>query len=340
MATEYDSIRFFTSQDADPQALEDQHIAVLGYGHLGRPFALNLRDSGVEDLVIGNIEDDYAARARQEGFEVLHIAAAVGEADVSLLLLSDEVIPEVFAAHIGPNLKPGSAIVFASGYTLAYDLIAPPAGIDILLLAPRMAGQNARQRYLRKEGFFAYVSVESDASGRAWPRLLGLADAVGVLSAGALELDARREADIDLFIEQTLGAVIGVAIMQAFAIGEAAGIPPEALVMEMYMSQEMELVFRAFREEGFFGASSAHGPTALYGGFMRTMQFMGSAGLGAAFGEILTEIQSGEFARKFQAERQAGYLVLSQAEAMSTDDSPIARAELRVREMLGLIRQD
>jgi ketol-acid reductoisomerase len=333
MSAEHNPIRFFTSGDADPQALRDQRIAVLGYGHLGRPFALNVRDSRVDDLVIGNIEDDYAARARREGFRVLPIAAAVKDADISLLLLSDEVIPEVFDADIASNLKPGSAVVFASGYTLAYGLIAPPEGIDVLLLAPRMAGENARQRYLQQEGFFAYVSVESDASGKAWPRLLGLADAVGVLHAGALELDARREADIDLFIEQTLGAVLGVAIMQAFAIGEDAGIPAEALVMEMYMSGEMETVFRAFREDGFFRASSVHGPTALYGGFIRTMQFMGS-GLGASFREILGDIQSGEFARKFQAERDSGYPMLSQAEAMSMGDSPIAQAEQRVREML------
>jgi ketol-acid reductoisomerase len=292
-----------------------------------------LRDSGVEPLVIGNIEDAYAARARQEGFDVLPIAAAVREADIALLLLPDEVIPEVFEADIGPNLRRGSATVFASGYTLAYGLIGPPEGVDVLLLAPRMAGENARQRYLEREGFFAYASVESDASGRAWARLLGLAAAVGVLDAGALELDARREADIDLFIEQTLGAVLGVAIMQAFAIGEDAGIPPEALVMEMYMSQEMEMVFRAFQEEGFFKASSVHGPTALYGGFVRTMQFMGS-GLGATFAEILEEIQSGAFARAFQAERESGYPMLSQAEAMSMNDSPIARAERRVRRML------
>ncbi|MGD2148078.1 MAG: NAD(P)-binding domain-containing protein [Anaerolineae bacterium] len=338
MPTDRNPIRFFTVKDADPCALEDQRIAVLGYGHLGRPLALNLRDSKLRNLVVGNIEDEYAAQARQDGFQVLPIADAVAEADVSLLLLPDEVIPEIFDADIAPNLQPGSAIVLASGYTLAYGLIAPPDGSDILLLAPRMAGENARQRFLRKEGFFAYVSVESDASGRAWPRLLGLADAVGVLQAGALELDARREADIDLFIEQTMGAIIGVAVMQAFAIGEDAGIPPEALVLEMYMSGEMEMVFRSFRKEGFFKASSVHGPTALYGGFIRTMQFMGS-GLGTAFQRVLEEIQSGEFARGFQAERQAGYSILSQAEAMSMEDSPIAQAERRVREMLLRDRQ-
>jgi ketol-acid reductoisomerase len=333
MTAENKPVRFFTSKDADPKALDGQRIAVLGYGHLGRPVALNLRDSGVEKLVVGNIEDDFAVQGRQEGFEVLPISEAVKGVDIALILLSDEVIPEVFEMNIAPHLKTGSAIAFASGYTLAYGLIAPPDGIDILLMAPRMAGENARQRFLKKQGFFAYISVEKDASGIAWSRLLGLANAIGVLQAGALELDAKREADIDLFIEQTMGAVLGVSIMQAFLIGEDAGIPPEALVMEMYMSQEMEMVFRSFREEGFFKASSVHGPTALYGGFMRTMQFMQS-GLGATFEEILAEIQNGEFARKFQAEREAGYPMLSQAEAMSMEDSPIARAEQRVRQML------
>ncbi len=333
MSKKSSSIRFFSSKDADPRALDNQNIAVLGYGHLGCPFAMNLRDSKVGNLVVGNIDDGYATAAREDGFEVISIPDAVKDADISLILLSDEVIPEIFDTEIGQHLKPGSAIVFASGYTLAYGLISPPAGIDVLLLAPRMAGKNARQRYLDCTGFFAYISVENDASGYAWLRLLGLADAVGVLNAGAIELDAKREADIDLFIEQTMGAVLGVSVMQAFAIGEDAGIPPEALVMEMYMSGEMETVFKAFREEGFFKASSVHGPTALYGGFIRTMQFMGT-GLGATFEEILGEIQKGEFARKFQAERKAGYPMLSQAEAMSMDENPIALAENRIRELL------
>jgi ketol-acid reductoisomerase len=160
---------------------------------------------------------------------------------------------------------------------------------------------------------------------------------VGVLRAGALEISASQEADIDLFIEQTLGAVLGVAIMQAFAIGEDAGIPAEAMVLEMYMDGEMEMVWRSFREEGFFKASSVHGPTALYGGFIRTMQFMGS-GFGETFSQILAEIHSGEFARKFQAERQAGYPMLAQASAMSMADSPISLAEQRVRQILAQSR--
>jgi ketol-acid reductoisomerase len=332
------SVRFFSSRDADPHALDGERVAVIGYGHLGRPFALNLRDSarGLASLVVGNIADAYADQARADGFGVLPIAEAVDGAGVALLLLPDEVIPEVFVAEVAPHLRPGAAIVFASGYNLAYGLIEPPLGVDVLLLAPRMAGENARQRYLNRQGFFAYVSVEQEADpgqNRAWRRLLGLADAVGVLHAGALELSARCEADLDLFVEQTAGAVFGMAIMSAFAVGEEAGIPPEALVMEMYMSEEMEMVFRAFREEGFFRASSVHGPTALYGGFVRTLQFM-DMDLGGHFRTVLHDVSSGGFASQFQAERRAGYPMLQQAEAMSHGDSPIVRAEARVREML------
>ena len=333
------SCRFFGARHADLHALDAERLAVIGYGHLGRPFALNLRDSvssRTAGLTVGNIADEYAGHARADGFSVVPIGQAVASADISLILLPDEVIPEVFAADIAPNVLPGAAIVFASGYNLAYGLIAPPEGIDVLLLAPRMAGENARQRFLNKEGFFAYVSVERDASGKAWQRLLGLAGAVGVLQAGAIELDARREADLDLFIEQTMGALVGLSVMTAFSVGVQAGIPPEAMVMEMYMSHEMEMVFRSFREEGFFRASSVHGPTALYGGFVRTMQFL-PLDLGGLFKRVMDEIQTGQFARQFQAEREAGYPMLGQAEAMSSGDpasQPIGRAEARVRAAL------
>lgn len=345
MISDSSSLRFFTAQDADPNALDGERVAVVGYGHLGRPFALNLRDAGTSPLVVGNIADEYAEQARADGFTVLPIGEAAATSDIVLILLPDEIIPEVFAADgstelakvLAPNLSPGSAIVLASGYTLTYGLIEPPAGIDVLLLAPRMAGENARQRFLNRQGFFAYVSVEQEASGKAWTRLLGLAHAVGVLWAGALELDARREADLDLFVEQTLGAVLGVSIMSAFAIGVEAGIPPEAMVMEMYMSGEMETVWRAFCEKGFFQASNVHGPTAMFGGFVRTMQLMQSD-LSARFRETLEEIQSGEFARQFQAEREAGYPTLTRARLMTAEEGPIAQpiaqAEARLRAIL------
>jgi ketol-acid reductoisomerase len=126
VTSENSSIRFFTAQDAIPDALQAERVAVLGYGHLGRPFALNLRDSGVASLVVGNVADEYADQARADGLTVQPIGQAVADSDVLLVLLPDEVVPEVFAADVAPHLASGSAIAFASGYTLAYGLIQPP----------------------------------------------------------------------------------------------------------------------------------------------------------------------------------------------------------------------
>lgn len=343
MTSNQTPLRFFGAQDADPHALDNERVCVLGYGNLGRAICLNLRDAGVAPLVVGNVADEYADQARAEGFTVLSIGEAVAASDIAFVLLPDEVIPEAFEAEIAPSLAEGSAIIFASGYNLAYGLITPPNTVDVLLLAPRMGGELARQRYLEQSGFVAYVSVENDASNKAWERLLGMARAVGVLQAGALELDAQREADLDLFIEQTMGAAIGVAIMSAFTLGVEAGIPPEAMVLEMYMSGEMETVFRAFREMGFYRASDTHGPTAMYGGFVRTMELMQSD-LASRFRKTLEEISNGQFAQQFQAEREAGYPSLSMAQLMATGESPMAQpvfqAEARVREMFENSRED
>jgi ketol-acid reductoisomerase len=324
--------RFFTAADAPPDGLAGQSVTVLGYGNLGRALALNLRDASLLPL-IGNIEDEYATQARADGFEVKSLAEATAAADICLALLPDEVLPEVFTDHIAPALKEHAAVVLASGYTLAYGLFHPADNIDVLLMAPRMGGETIRKRYLNGEGFFTYISVEQDASGRAWPRLLGLADAVGSLRMAALELDARREADLDLFIEQSMGAIVGLAIMVAFDLGVKAGIPPEAMALEMYMSGEMEEVFRAFRQTGFFKASEFHGPTALYGGMAATMA-LDRAGMEKQFQHVLDDIRSGEFARRFQAEREAGYPLLKMAHQMIVGSNPISDAEESVRRHL------
>ncbi len=337
MASNNEALRFFGTRDADPRALDDERVCVVGYGNLGRTMSLNLRDAGVPHLVVGNIADEFADQARADRFTVLPVSEAVAASDIMFILLPDEIIPEAFEADIVPNLGAGSAIIFASGYNLAYGLITPPENVDVLLLAPRMGGELARERFLERRGFFAYLSVENDASHRAWERLLGVANAAGVLQAGAMELDARREADLDLFIEQTMGAIIGVSVMSAFTLGVEAGIPPEAMVLEMYMSGEMETVFRAFRERGFYQAADTHGPTAMYGGFVRTMAFM-QTDLAATFRRILEEISSGQFAQQFQAEREAGYPSLSMARAMASGESPVVQpfvqAENRVRAAL------
>src|SRR5215831_18643198 len=263
-------VKVYRAGDAPPDALAGQSIAVLGYGNLGRSAALNLRDSGVT-VRIGNRDDQYAERARADGFEVVSFATAAVD-DIVFVLLPDEIIPEVFARDVAAELRPGSAVVFGSGYSLAFGLVCPPETVDVLLIAPRMAGTATRTRYLAGQGFSACIGVEADRSGRAHRRVLGLADALGALRPAAIEMTAAPEAALDLFVEQTIGPLLGTALMIAFEVGREGGIPPEALVMEMYMSGEMETVFEGFRTAGFFRSSEDHGPTALFGGLTRAIE--------------------------------------------------------------------
>jgi len=326
------SVKLYRAADAPPAALAGEAVAVLGYGNLGRTAALNLRDSGAK-VRIGNREDEYAERARAEGFEVVPIAAAAGD-DIVFVLLSDEVIPLVFATEIAPALRAGSAIAFGSGYSLAFGLIDPPETVDVLLVAPRMAGQTARTRYQEGRGFWACVGVEADRSGRARQRMLGLADGLGALQAGAVQMSAKVEATLDLFVEQTVGVVLGMAIMTAFDVARDAGVPGEALVLEMYMSGEMEAVFQGFRESGFFRASEDHGPTAVFGGMQRTLE-MDREAMADSFRKTLQDITSGGFARRFQEEARNGYPLLEFARAMMHGGSPITDAENQVKRLRG-----
>ena len=140
--SEEKQVKVYRAADAPKGALAGEVVAVLGYGNLGRTAALNLRDSGVK-VRVGNQEDEYAERARAEGFEVVPLPAASAD-DIVFVLLPDEVIPAVFEREIAPALRSGSAIAFASGYSLAFDLIHPPESVDVLLVAPRMAGTRCR----------------------------------------------------------------------------------------------------------------------------------------------------------------------------------------------------
>ncbi len=325
-------LRHFTAADVPPDALEGETLAVIGYGHLGRSMALNLRDAGYTPL-IGNIEDAYARRAREEHFTVLPIADAIAQSTLAFILIADEIIPTVFEKEIRPALTPKSGIVFASGYTLAYDLIRPPEGVDVLMLAPRMGGEEIRERFLRGEGFISFLDVVQDVSGRGWQRLLGLAQAVGALRPVSFALPLRQEADLDLFVEQTLGALIGLAIMSLFAIGTEKGIPPEALILEMYMSGEMETVFRTFRERGFTHSAYQHGNIAMYGGYLRLMEFM-RTGLPREFQRIWEEIHSGHFARQYQRAMEEETPLMAQARSLADGDHPLGRTEDALRELL------
>jgi ketol-acid reductoisomerase len=325
--------RFFTQADADPTALDGHAVAVLGYGTLGRSVALNLRDSGLT-VIVGNIADSYRDQAVAEGFAPVGIAEAAAAGDEVFVLLPDEVIGECFDTDIAPQVRKGAAVCFASGYALAYDLVTPPPEVDVVLMAPRMGGALVRQTYLDGSGFYSYLGIEADTTGKALARLLALAAAAGSLRRGALMLSAAQEALIDLFVEQTFGVYLGLGVQLAVRVGVEAGLPAEAMVLELYKSGEMAKTIDGFKDDGFWGSLLNHGITALYGGFIRTGD-VDNAGMEAMYRSVLADIQSGGFAARFQRELADGYPTVTAIRELISGDNEIATAEANVRAALG-----
>jgi ketol-acid reductoisomerase len=331
--------RFYHDEDADLSLLGERKVAVLGYGHQGRAQALNMRDSGVTELVIGNVDDEYGARARQEGFTVLCPRKAAELSDVLLVLLPDEVAPPVYEEHLAPRLREGTVLVFASGYNLTYGYIRPPEFVDVVMVAPRMLGQGMRDLYLKRRGFVAFVSVEQDASGQAWPLTLAVAKALGATRAGVMELSARQETVLDLFMEQAFGPVLGAALTTAFKVGVEAGLPPEALVLELYASGEMAYVFQAMAVLGLMGQTRLHSPTSQFGGMIRSMA-VNREEIERSMREALNDIVSGAFAREWEEEREAGYPAFALLQEMSEGEHPMSLAEKRLRGEIRLGSED
>ncbi|MBY9010070.1 MAG: NAD(P)-binding domain-containing protein [Candidatus Lokiarchaeota archaeon] len=151
-------VEIFHETDGNLSFINSKVISIIGYGNQGRAQALNLRDSGL-NVIIGNIEDDYKDFALKDGFNVYNIKKAVSKSDISFILVPDELMETIFREEISPFLKSSSAIVFASGYNIGFNLILPPDNVDVLLLAPRMIGVGVRENFLTNHGFFSFLPL-------------------------------------------------------------------------------------------------------------------------------------------------------------------------------------
>lgn len=319
--------------DADLGALAGERVAVVGYGNQGRSQALNLRDSGV-DVVVGSIGDASRARALEEGFEALPIADAVAAATVVMLLVPDEVMPEVYARDVAPALGAGGCVSFASGYNVAFGLIVPAADLDVVLLAPRMIGPGVRDRFVEGRGFPSFVGVHQDASGRAKPRMLALAKGIGSTRAGCLELTMAQEAHLDLFTEQGFGPAMGLAIRQSIELLVEEGYPPEAVLMEIYLSGELAYTAQRFVDTGLIAQMDFHSHTSQYGSMTRAAKLM-DIDLKPRLRQHLDDIRSGRFAEEWTAEQRAGLPTFKLMKELSTQ-IPLAEWERRTRAAFGM----
>ena len=318
----------YHDQDADLATLAGETIAVIGYGNQGRSQALNLRDSGLR-VVVGNIGDAARARAKSEGFETFDVAEAAARADVLMLLIPDEVMPDVYVRDVAPRLRRGSCLAFASGYTIAFGLVTPSPELDVVLVAPRMIGPGVRDRYVDGKGFPSFVAVHQDATGRAKARMLALAKGIGSTRAGCLELTMAQEAHLDLFTEQGFGPAMGLALRQSIELLVEQGYPPEAVLMELYMSGELAYSAQRFVDTGLIAQMDFHSHTSQYGSMTRSARLM-DVDLKPRLLAALDDIRSGRFAAEWTAEQQAGLPLFNQMKAMR-EHIPLVEWERRTR---------
>jgi ketol-acid reductoisomerase len=295
----------YHEEDGDLQSLGGRRVSILGYGNLGRPLALNLRDSGVA-VHVGAADAERGATARAEGFQTRSIAEAVQESRIIFMTMPDEVMAQVYLEQVSPHLRSGDMLVFASGYNVAFGFIEAPPFVDVGLIAPRTLGVAVRERYLSGEGFYSFVAVGQEASGRAWPTLLALAKAVGSLRAGAVEISLEQEAELDLFIQQAILPAVHHIMVTASQLLLRLGYPPEAALTDLYLSGEFTDYLQRAADSGLLHALRLSSLTSQYGIFSRLERFS-ELKLERLMEITLEQIQSGDFSQEWAREYAGGY---------------------------------
>ncbi|MFC6907096.1 ketol-acid reductoisomerase [Halalkalicoccus tibetensis] len=324
----------FYEDDADMSILNEKTIAIIGYGNQGRAQALNMQDSGVEDIIVGNRSDDSRKQAREDGFEDYDIAEAAERADIIFLLIPDEVAPGIYQEEIEPGLEAGNTVNFASGYNITYDFIEPTADLDTIMVAPRMIGDLVRELYEEGDGAPSMIAVNQDYSGNAQETALALSKAIGSTRSGVIEGTFEMETKIDLLTEQALIPLFFNAIAAKYEIEREAGIPGEVILLEQYLSQEMAHIFEVMGTDGFIGQLPLHSQTSQYGQMSRAEAYNREE-MKSYMRERLREIETGSFAREWTNEQQAGYPMLNRL-YKEFGDTEMIQKEQETIEKLGL----
>ena len=295
--------RMYYDDDANPQALDGQTIAIIGYGSQGHAHALNLHESG-HDVVVGLAPGSKSrALAEEAGLRVADVADAVRDADVVMILVPDTVQKRVYDADIAPNLREGQLLMFAHGFNIRFGRISPPDTVDVGMVAPKGPGHLLRSVYRQGGGVPALFAVERDASGTARDRVLAYARGLGSTRAGVLETTFAEETETDLFGEQALlcGGVSAL-VKAAFETLVEAGYQPELAYFETM--HELKLIVDLMYRGGLNFMRFSVSDTAEYGDYVSGPRV--TEGAKAAMKDVLADIQSGSFAQRWIDEYDSG----------------------------------
>ena len=298
-------MQVYYDKDADLSIIQKMNVLVVGYGSQGHAHANNLRDSGVSHISIGLRQgSDSWRKAENAGFRVVEVADGVKDADLIMVLAPDEHQQALYREQILPNVKDGATLGFAHGFNIHFGLIEPRADLDVIMIAPKGPGHTVRSTYVEGGGVPTLIAVFQDASGQAKNTALSYATGNCGGRAGIIETSFREETETDLFGEQAVLCGGAAALVQAgFETLVEAGYAPEMAYFECL--HELKLIVDFFYEGGISNMWYTVSNTAEYGGLTRGPRLV-TEDTKAEMKRILTEIQTGRFAREFVAEYQAG----------------------------------
>jgi len=294
----------YYDDDADLTLLDGKTVAIIGFGSQGHAHALNLKDSGV-NVVVGLREDSQSVQqARDGGLEVLPVAEAASRGDLVQMLVPDELHRQVWEEEVRDGIAPGNLLMFGHGFSIHFGEVDPPADVDVAMVAPKGPGHLVRRQYVEGNGVPGLVAIHQDATGSARDLVLAYARGIGCTRAGVIETSFKDETETDLFGEQ---AVLCGGVTELVRAGYEtlvdAGYDPRLAYFECL--HELKLIVDLMYEKGISGMRYSISNTAEYGDLTRGKRIIGEP-TRAAMQEILGEIQSGEFAREWIAENQAG----------------------------------
>lgn len=296
--------RMYYDEDANLDLLAGKTIAIIGYGSQGHAHALNLKDSGLNVIVGLYPGSKSVAKAEAAGLTVKNVADAANAADFIMILLPDEVQKTIYKNEIEPNLEEGNVLAFAHGFNIHFGQVVPPANVDVVMVAPKGPGHLVRRTYESGEGVPALFAVYQDASGQARDRAMSYAKGIGGTRAGVLETTFREETETDLFGEQAvLCGGLSALIKAGFETLVEAGYQPELAYFECL--HEVKLIVDLVVEGGLAKMRDSISNTAEYGDYTRGPRIV-TEQTKLEMQKILSEIQSGQFAREFVLENQAG----------------------------------
>ena len=331
------AVTILYEEDVDPKVIQGMKVAIIGYGSQGHAHALNLKDSGV-DVRVGLREGSKSWKVAEEaGLKVTTMDQAAEEADLVMILIPDELQPQVYKEHVEPHLKPGNTLAFAHGFNIHYGYIKPPKDVNVIIAAPKGPGHIVRRQFVEGSGVPDLACVEQDATGNAWDIVLSYCWGIGGARAGIIKATFAEETEEDLFGEQAVlcGGLVEL-VKAGFETLTEAGYPPELAYFECY--HEMKMIVDLMYESGIHFMNSSISNTAEYGEYYAGPKVINEESR-KAMKEILKRIQNGEFAKEFVADCENGHKwLLEKREEINNHE--IEKTGEKIRGMFSWLKND